>query len=290
MSTRIKIYLSILPVLLLITCGHDMNTLKPSIRFAAGEDYVNSNVIIAEGNKAMLGVYAVWDGDDLLSRLIINKNGVAVLDRAIGRSNLNFSMEIIKGAEIEENWEFVVMDEGDEQISASLILYRKAGITDFIAPHIGAQQSSLPLFYSVEHNKAYMPADALAKQDSVDILYYYNRFNSTSTLLSPANRIADTIYTGIKGPSSWKVRNTTLFLPVTVLDPGSFDTLSTDWFLKEAFSKNLSVWSNQSVFLEPDKMLFFRLASGEYGLIKVLTLDEGVGGSAGLRIKMQRFD
>lgn len=289
MKNAALILFSFLILLCLDDCRKN-NTLKPELRLSTEAGFIHANSIVSKGTTVMVRIYAESDGEDMLARLVIYKNEEILLDSNIQKKNLFFDMAITKDQEIEESWEFLVRDEGSEESSQRIILFAKAGIRGFQSPAIGAQQSSGDKFYSIMHNHAYIQEDASMKYDSVDLMYYYNAGNSSAFLIGASNKIADTLFTGPTAPISWTSRNNTLFLPATNISAAVFDTLTTDWFLKYAFQRKKSDWTNQSVSLEPDVMAYFKLASGEYGLCRVASIDKSTTGSVILDIKMQDFN
>jgi len=210
------------------------------------------------------------------------------LDTGIYSHNFEYTLEIIKGIATEETWKFFVMNKSRESSYVSLkIALDTGGVFGAIKTYnitLGAQNNTQAgSFFSFSDESVYTLEQAFNNQQLVDISYCYYT-ESESTLSSPNDNDAPSVFTGTYGISNWQYRNEARY-NITSLTSLDFDNVLNDSLLIASYDVVGAKRKGKNI--ETGQVWAFRIQSGKIGLIEVGNIETGTGGNAALKIKIQ---
>jgi co-chaperonin GroES (HSP10) len=160
---------------------------------------------------------------------------------------------------------------------------------------MGAQSNTtIGAFYSIGQNKVYTQDLAYTKQDTIDLLCFYehdelnNRINDI-TISSPGANITG-IFTGETSPDVWTVKRLTTFtLPATEIDTVTFDQLKQDDEVIESYyNSTITSGNKKAKLLQKNDIYAFLTHDSIYGLFRVLDVALGVDGYVEVELKLKK--
>jgi hypothetical protein len=282
MSMRLKQYGIAGLILLILLLGCDNGS--PELELKSGSGFVSNDTILNPGISIRVGIFAESNGVDPLNRFILSKNLDILFDTAITERVYDLNMNITKGTELLERWTFSVADRAGHIRSDSISIARKANVSRMDVIQLGMQANLLPPFYSLEHLKSFDETGATNFPDSIDLITFFNRSDSTIVLASPGTIGIDTVYPVING---WSARNTTLFHPSSI-SVEDFDTITSDWYVYQAIGIPDNSWLDQIRAPEERDVLYIKFLD-RFGLIKIDTFATSVTGSLEFDVVKQSF-
>jgi hypothetical protein len=149
---------------------------------------------------------------------------------------------------------------------------------------IGAQENTITGgYYSVADNTVFTQTTAFADQTAIDILCFYEAEGGNNiALASPGSGITG-IFTGDSAPENWTTKRTTYFLNTT-LTATQFDALTeTDQIIVSSFIEADA--RRKAKDMQPGLVVAFKTEDGTYGLLKVIEVTQGAGGSVKFEVK-----
>jgi hypothetical protein len=156
----------------------------------------------------------------------------------------------------------------------------------YVNVKLGAQDSSTPGFYSVSTDKVYTMDAAFEDQASIDMFCFYEESTGNNiALASPGTGITG-IFTGTSSVENWTTTDTTFFC-ATTLTPDQFNAITTsDSLIVTSFDPNTA--RKKAKDLQVDDIYSIKIQSGDYGLLMVTAVAQGVNGSVDFQLKMMK--
>ncbi len=150
---------------------------------------------------------------------------------------------------------------------------------------LGAQKNnSTGGFYSNATMRVYTQEEAYSKQDSIDIVYYFEE-EDENTIASPAANINDTIFVGTTAIPNWTVKNETRYYKTssTTID---FAEIDDENDLISLFNIDDSKRKAKNLLL--DDVYAFKTQAEKYGVFRVVSVTGEDTGSIVIEIKIQK--
>lgn len=163
---------------------------------------------------------------------------------------------------------FIACDEDDIEVSP------------FKTVILGAQENtSIDGFYSINDKKTYSLNEAVTKQETIDLLCFYEEGRNNIAISSPGSGIND-IFTGANAPENWTTTDTTYFykLEPTAFTVAQFDALSEEDAIIETLY-DAEEARRKAKLLEVDDIYAFQTEDNYCGIFKVVEVVPGTTGS-----------
>lgn len=298
--TRLIRVIALLVVLVFTGCGAEEPETTPLILLKSGGIFTANGSAVAPGGGLRFGL-SVSGGGGAITNLVVKRvsDGVTVTEADkglyISYGGLDTTLTFTRGYGQVERWVFTVMNSYRDTASVSLTVLKGAGsawgeISYHPSIRIGLQDnSSLPHFADLHSGVAWDDAGVAGHEAEVDMaaFWYLTSGNSSPTLTCPAYSSALTYYPLF---GSWSLKNQTMYDYYTsdnnLVTPVQFDNAANDSLLVNAYRPG-SV-SGQSKYAYTGKVVPFRTADGNYGLIKVIHADETATGEMEIAVKIQK--
>ncbi|HRW62358.1 MAG TPA: hypothetical protein P5132_02665 [Bacteroidales bacterium] len=283
----------------LVSCDEESTSVqKPIIQFITDAGYVASDTTIATLDTIKVGINAAFDGVDKLTNFIAIKNGERFADLGFYQESYKWELEIVKGIEDVEEWEFIIRDFNGDMSGVSLTISKKDTVIaynpihQFLNVQLGAQSSSsYGSFFSLSTGQSYNLQAAYNNQGIIDLVYYYDNFTDKleeGIVASPGANIEDVIFTGDYALVSWETRNTIRFsrskldISIDVFDNASNDSLLI------ANSFYFANGGRKTKFLQPGDIYSFVREDNLAGIFKVVSTSGTADGNIVVDIKFQK--
>jgi hypothetical protein len=273
------------------SCTHkELTNEKPKIEFLADSNCLYTDTILPMGSIMKFKIKAT-DKNAPITNFVIKYNNCVehyFLDTGIYNTEFFYSLEIIKGNAAHEEWKFFVMNKNRQSSEVSLSINLDTGAVFAQVKSyditLGAQNNNqFGHFFSFSNEVVYTLEEAYNNQQYVDISYCYYT-ESESTLSSPNDNDASTIFTGAYGISNWQIRNESRY-NLTSLSPSAFENVLNDSLLIASY--DITGAKRKGKNIVPGQVWAFRIQSGKIGLIMVENIITGTTGLAELKIKIQ---
>lgn len=298
---RIK-HLSILSAILFnfilfISCEDDtqIDRANPTIDIVENTNYIFSDTMISVGESFIVGIHAESNGYNKLTNFIAKRNGENYIDIGIYTDSFEREVEIQKGLEDVEVWEFVIRDFEGNWASKSITITKNPNVVyvdidEFLNVTLGAQNSSeFGSFFSFSNGNVYNLQEAFNNQEIINMVYFYDDFDDfeESIITSPGGNI-DLAFTGEYGMSNWDTRNTIRYSRAKLdMSVDEFDTASNDSILL-ANTFGYESGGRKTKFLEPGDIYSFVTYDNHKGLFKVVSTSGTNSGNIVVDIKVQK--
>ncbi|MDD3877661.1 MAG: hypothetical protein PHT69_13655 [Bacteroidales bacterium] len=264
--------------------------IKPELILVADTDCINSDTTLPMGTLMRFRIKANCESSPITNFVITYDNGTknVFLDTGVYNNELFYTLEVIKGTSAIEDWQFSVMTKERETAKVSIqIALDSGGVFGNINTHtviLGAQNNTLTgHFYSFTNEAVYTLEQAYNNQIATDICYYFHT-EYESTLSSPNDNDAPSIFTGTYGLSNWQIRNESRY-NLTTIQSSEFDNIANDSLLIASY--DIINAKRKGKNIETGQVWAFRIQSGKIGLIRVDTIVPETTGTVGLTIKIQ---
>lgn len=298
---RIK-HLSILSAILFnfilfVSCEDDVQIDRPnpSINIVVNSNYVSSDTIISVGQSFIVGIHAESNGYDKLTNFIAKRNGENYIDIGIYTESFDREVELQKGLEDIEEWEFVIRDFEGNSASTIITITKDPNVVyvdidEFLNVRLGAQNSNeFGSFFSLSNGSVYNLQEAFNNQEIINMTYFYDDFDDfeENIITSPGGNI-DLAFTGEYGIANWDTRNTIRYsrsmIDVSIDD---FDAASNDSILL-ANTFAYESGGRKTKFLETGDIYSFVSDDNRKGIFKVLSTSGTNAGNIVVDIKVQK--
>ncbi len=294
---RVIQFLAITSILLIMACEEDDSHEypNPTINLISEPDYISSDSVVAVGQTYKVGIHAEWNQNNRLTNFIAFQNGERYLDLGIYKETYNREIEITKGLEDIDEWEFMIRDYAGQWASISLTITKDPNIEygeilEFDDIQLGAQNSAeYGSFFSFTNGNVYNLQEAFTNQEIINLVYYYDGFDNfeENIITSPGANISDA-FTGDYGISNW----TTLFtiryavekLNISIND---FDSASNDSILL-AHSFAFENGKRKAKYLKEGYIFSFVTEDNRAGMFKLESVDGEDTGNIVVDIKIQK--
>jgi hypothetical protein len=195
------------------SCSKEEEIFTPEISLEVDPDYISQDTTVAMGSVMRFKVNAECEQIPITNFVISYNNGNdnVLLDSGLYNTNLTHEFAIYKGVAEREVWTFTVMNLQRQKASFSINIDLLAGgvfndINTFTEITLGAQDNQeYGCFYSFATGQNYSLEEAFNNQSIIDILYYYDIYEST--LSSPNENDAKVVFTGTSGLENWTTLN-----------------------------------------------------------------------------------
>ncbi len=275
----------------LASCQKEVSYVPPNLTFRTDSGFVSHDTTLAIGERIMVGIEAQGEGVNITYLHIGWNNGEdqTVLDSGMNQPVLRYEIEITKTANEIETWNFLVMDRNHSFRNRSITLRKSASsqygpILSYANILLGAQTNEdAGSFFSLGAGHRYFQEEAYQKQDSIDLIYYFDEYEAT--LSSPSEADAPALFGGPTGLANWTIKNETRY-DTTAFAPTDFDLSGNDSLILAAYEPvNLK---RKAKFILPGMVISFRDPKGNLGLILVKEVISGPGGQILMDIKIQQ--
>lgn len=278
-------------LLFLSSCTKETGSLPPSLIFLTGSGFVSHDTALSIGQTIHVGIEARGEGASITYFHVGLDNGLpqTMLDSGMNQQTFRYETSITKTASPSERWEFLVMDRNRRFNSIVMTLFRDTtsqympikAIPDVL---LGAQSNpSAGSFFSIGANHRYFLDEAYLVQDSIDMIYYFDKYDAT--LSSPAEADALTVFPGPTGLANWMVKNETRY-DTTGIAPAAFLLSANDSLILAAYEPaNLK---RKAKYIQPGMVISFRNPVGKLGLIYVKEVVQGTAGHVLMDVKIQQ--
>jgi len=297
-----RLTIAVIACLILITtmsCSEESEKHPdPLIGFISQSGYVTNDITIATLDTIKVGIKAAYNGFDRLTNFIAKKNGERFADLGFYKEEYTWELDIVKGIEEKEEWEFIIRDYSGNMSSISLNIFKKDtliaynDIFSFVNVSLGAQNNTqYGSFFSFSTAQSYNLEKAYNNQDVIDVVYYYDNFTDKleeSILTSPGANIEDVIFTGDYALLSWETRNTIRFSRSKLdISTDDFDNATNDSLLI-ANSFYFDNGGRKTKFLQPGDIYSFVREDNRSGIFKVVSTSGTTDGNIVVDIKFQK--
>jgi len=277
-------------VMMFSSCKEETELYVPSIKCVAIPDYVWNDTALSMGTLMKFKIVAECEEMPITNFVISFDNGESkvLLDTGIYDTRFEYVLNIYKGNADVEYWSFSVMNFQRQKASLTLRIDKASGsqfgaVQSFENIELGAQSNSQKgSFFSLSSGQVYTLEEAAANQTFIDIAYYYDAFEST--LSSPNDNDAPSIFQGTYGISGWIVRNETRY-NITSLDFEAFQGAQNDSLLISSYDPVNA--KRKGKFVKSGDVWAFRNCQGRLGLLYVHSLSGTTSGSIVFSVKFQ---
>jgi hypothetical protein len=268
---------------------------NPEITLKILPEYVYSDTAISVGKQFIVGIEAQYNGHNKLTNFIAKVNGERYLDLGFYSEAFNKDIQITKGLEETDNWEFIIRDIEGNWSSVSIVI-TKGEIIDFGEIHtytnvyLGAQNSALyRSFFSLANGAVYNLQNAYTNSALIDMVYYYDDFDKLEKCImaSPGANIGETAFPGEFAIANWETINTTRYSKEKLtFSTEEFDNALNDSILI-ANTFAFETGGRKAKLLQPGDMFSF-VRNNKTGIFKVVSTSESSSGYIVIDIKIQK--
>ncbi len=279
--------------LILFTTGCQKTEIQletPVIEILTDSGCISADTSVTMGNHMTFRIKAKGEEVPLTNFVVTYNNGATsyYLDSGMYCKEMIYELTVTKGASAFEEWTFFVMNKARITASISLrVMLDSGAVFSPIEQHnitLGAQNNTLyGSFFSFTSDSIYTLEEAFNNQALIDISYYYHA-TYESTLSSPNDNDAPSMFTGTYGIGNWTVRNESRY-NLTTLTSFDFNNITNDSLLIASYDVVNAKRKGKNIV--PGQVWAFRIASGKLGLIYVEETEAGVSGKVVLKIKIQ---
>lgn len=263
---------------------------KPFVEFIVDSGCIYKDTILPMGTIMKFKIKATGLNVPITNLVVSFNNGTeqVFLDTGIYSKEFYYDVEIIKGTSASEQWTFMVMNKDREMVSVNAVIGIDTGavfgdIKDYNIA-LGAQDNTQTgQFYSFTTEQVSTLEEAFNNQQTIDIGYYYHSVYE-STLSSPNDNDASTIFTGTNGISNWQIRNEARY-NLTTLSATDFDNTLNDSLLIASYDVTNAKRKGKNIVV--GQVWAFRIQSGKIGLMKIDSIVPNTNGQVDLSIKIQ---
>ncbi|HSH52887.1 MAG TPA: hypothetical protein VK982_14270 [Bacteroidales bacterium] len=239
---KFKLIFIILMIFIFSACDEDVTKdhPNPTIRIVNKQNFIANDTTLAFGEKFTVAIQAEYNGYDMLTNFIAKQNDERYLDLGIYSELYYKEVEITKGLEDVDSWEFIIRDIKGNYASTFLTINKDENIAygeidEFLNIKMGAQNNSeFGSFLSLTDGTVYNLNDAYSHSEFIDIVSYYDDFDKLDkwVIASPGANIGDEAFPGAYTISNWETINTTRYSAAPLdITPEEFDAAQNDSIL-----------------------------------------------------------
>lgn len=278
--------------LVFTSCSKDDNDpVPPTITFKQGAGYISANTSAAYGDTLNIGITAKSNGTDKLVKFQVFANGLSLIDSTINNTDFAVEFYLVKSILDKEVWKFVTTDIAGNTTSDSITITGNFGeIQSYGSLTIGAQNNTTEkgfLSFSNSAASLYTQDEAFNHQADIDMFLFYENTAShvnLMTLAAPGSNISG-IFTGATAPDQYTTKNITFFVK-TSLTAAQFDAVQNDAIILASYDPNNQF--KKAKLLTVGEVYAFKLASGKFGLYKVVSTQGVEDGTLEIAVKIQK--
>ena len=285
--------------LLLFSCDEEeaRSYGNPTISIIEEPGFVSTDTIIAVSQVFKFKIHAEWNGHDRLTNLIAKLNGERYSDVGFYEEIYDRVIEVPKGLEDIENWEFIIRDIEGNSASTGLTVTKDPNVVfgeidEFLNVQMGAQNNTeIGSFFSFSNGNVYNLQEAFNNQEIMDMVYLYDNFTTNqeeNIISSPGGNINDA-FTGTYGISEWTTRNTIRYSRAKIdVSIEEFDNAANDSIII-ANSFDFGTGGRKAKFLQAGDIYSFVREDNVAGIFKVVSTSGTTNGDIVVDIKIQKL-
>ena len=296
-SFRLVYGVALIAILFFMACEKDENIdyTDPSIKIVNGDGYVSVDSTIGVGQSFTVAVHAEWNGQHHLMNLIARLNGDDYMSLGVFKETYDHEIEITKGFDDIEEWEFIIRDYAGNSASTNLTItkdpnIRYGEIDEFLNIQLGAQNSTeYGSFFSFSNGLIYDLESAYRYQQLINMAYVYDNYDAfeESIITSPGGNLDDA-YTSEFGVVNWETRNTIRYARdksnITVEE---FNAAANDSILI-ANTFSYTNGGRKTKYLATDDIYVFVTDDNRTGIFKVISTSGTDNGYIIIDIKLEK--
>lgn len=276
--------------LLFESCKKDPDLKIPEIRLSMDTSFIWKDTLQPMGSIMKFRIEAQCDEIPITNFVISFNNGKenVLLDTGIYNTTFVYDLSIYKGIADTEQWTFSVMTAQRQKASVTVQIDLQAGaqfgeIDTLEMISLGAQNNLTTRgFLSLTTYQTYFLEEAYNNQSLIDIIYYYDIYEST--LSSPNDNDAPVIFTGTYGIANWTVKNESRY-NLTDLTEMDFNAASNDSLLIVAYDPVNAKRKGKNAVA--GDVWAFRNYEGRLGLLYIHSITGTTDGEMVISIKVQ---
>ncbi|MBI9054409.1 MAG: hypothetical protein JEY96_11365 [Bacteroidales bacterium] len=283
-------------ITIFMSCEDDEKNQRPnpSIQMIETLNYVSSDTTVSVGQTFIVKVHAEYNGYDKLTNFIAKLNGENYLDLGLYAESYDREVEIQKGLDDIEEWEFIIRDFEGNFASTSITITKDPNVVygeidEFLNVQLGAQNSTeYGSFFSFSNGNTYNLQEAYNNQEIINMAYVYDNYDSfeESVITSPGGNIDDA-FTGEFGLANWETRNTIRYSRAKIdVSVNEFDSAVNDSILL-VNTFGYESGGRKTKLLNPDDIYSFVCFDNRKGIFKVVSTSGTNSGSIVVDIKIQ---
>lgn len=264
--------------------------LPPSIQLIQQPGSISSDTLVAFGDLMTFTIEASGGSDKLTNLYAIRSGTQMIQTRALDTSMNIFTFQInksfTKNLDNQESWTFVVRDKNrlSDSVSVLIQLDTASGfgpIHFYKSVQMSAQNLATPGSF-LSFADGVMDLDqAIQKQESIDLLYYYFG-EDENVIASPGANIESGVYIG--NLEDWTTRRTTRFIELD-LPAEDFYAAQNDSLLVVSYSEGSG--KRKAKNLVAGKTFSFKTQDAVFGMFRVLEVEGTDAGIIKVAIKIQ---
>lgn len=288
-----KLIVVFIVILAISGCVKDDNNYPaPVISFLTSSDFVSQDTVLKLGDQFKVGIDASNPNVNLTNFIIKVETDEfeTFLDSGMNTPVLHYEKYLYKSSNDIEKWSFIIRDKDGKasEISFNVGLDTASTYGEIVYFQdivLGAQNSSLSGFYSLEENLVYSLSDAFQNQEKIDLCYYYDFIDTDeNTIASPGANIDESVFSGSEALANWSVRRTSRFKVVDVSEE-DFLGATNDSLLIAAHG--IADGNRKAKNMAIGKMYAFKNEDGRIGLFMVNSISGSDEGQVNISIKVQ---
>lgn len=264
----------------------------PSIELVSGSSFISNDTILKIGDPFKIGIIANSPNINLTNFIIkVETHDTEVfLDSGMNTPQLHYEKTFIKGIDNVEKWNFIIRDRDGKSSEVSLSLHKDTSssfgnINYYDNITLGAQNSEIASFFSLEQYTSFILSDAFLNQEMIDLCYYYDFIDTDqNTIASPGASIDGSVYPGEYGLNNWNTRRTSRF-KVANISEEDFLNATNDSLLITAHGQ--SDGKRKAKNLQSGDLFAFKNENGKKGIFMVNNINGKDEGSINISIKVQ---
>ncbi len=295
----LKISIAVIVAIIFTSCENEEKEIRPnpSINIVINPEYVYTDTTILVGQMIKIGIQAEYNGYDRLTNFIAKLNGERYLDLGFYAESYTKEINITKGLDEIEEWEFIIRDIDGNFASTYLTIHKDkliiyGEVEKFLNIKLGAQNNTeFGSFFSLSNGIVYDLEGAYTNSELIDLVYYYDNFDKLekNIIASPGANIGETAFPGQFAISNWETINTTRYsrekLDITIEE---FDNAANDSILI-ANTFAFESGGRKTKFLEGGDIYSF-VRGGQTGMFKVVSILGTTTGNIIVDIKVQKLN
>jgi hypothetical protein len=299
----IKIIIALFAMLMFVySCTKDTDKNPPTLNPINENGFIADSTIVPIGFPYKIG-FTAGKGDAAITNLVVTlttENGMeTALDSGMYSDDFSYTRSVSYGASAFEKWEFIMRDKNGKSAHTSITILKDVtsafgAITTYSSIKLTAQNNAGGnSFFSVSNGNLYSQQNAEANQSYINIITYFGDLLAPSTeftLSSPGESDVATFYPMI---TNWTTpKNETRYKPDSLsISPGAFDAAFNDSLIITNYT-SATIGKRKFKIVRAGYIIPFQVtvgtASGRRGLIKIKSIQEGIGGHIIADIKVQK--
>jgi len=262
-------------ILILYSCEKStLSDINPTIQLKISDSTVFSDTSLAAGNQYKLGIMASSVNGENLTNLIVESNGIRIVDLGFNMPELDTELVLTKTNEETELINIIIFNKARKSDTVSLIIKKLVAayspITRYSDLNMGAQSNmNTGNYFSLSNGQIYTQAEAYNNQQLIDLIYYFDPAADANTLASPGANLTGIII-GSDAPDYWTIRRTTKYSRTTFnINEQEFISATNDSLI---VANLFSDGGRKAKQLKNNQYYEIQTNEGKFGIIQIQTV------------------